>query len=318
MASKHSAASKMPIFIGPEECEKYLDLQELYRTLEGAFGSYSRGTTGGIIQPVRTVLPVEKYEGFYGVMPVFSEKDNALGTKLVSFYSKNTDIATHQAVIVLNNASDGSVKAILDGGVITDIRTAMSSAVATKVLKKSSSPMTLAILGAGAQAISHHKVFSKLFDLSEVRIWSRTFSKVEQLSAQLGAKPCRSAEEAVKDADVIVTATMSKTPILMAEWVKSGAHINSVGACRPDWHEVDPILMRKASVFCDSREAAAKESGDIILAEADIYAEIGEILNGTISHVGPDKTTVFKSLGMAIEDIVSAKLVYDNYIKENA
>ncbi|GFO18737.1 ketimine reductase mu-crystallin [Plakobranchus ocellatus] len=148
----------------------------------------------------------------------------------------------------------------------------------------------------------------------EVKIWNHRperaieFAKSDHCCHNTEA--CANVEEAVKDADVIVTVTSSSTPILMAEWIKPGAHINAVGACRPDWAEIDANLMRSAVVYVDSLEAALKESGDIILSKADVFAEIGEVINGSKPGL-KEKTTVFKSLGMAVEDAVAAKIVLD-------
>src|SRR5262249_32593569 len=123
-----------------------------------------------------------------------------------------------------------------------------------------------------------------------------------------------SAEEAVRDADVIVTVTSSKTPVLKGDWLKPGCHVNAVGACRPDWRELDNDAMQRSVVFVDSREGAMKESGDVILSGANIFAELGEALAGKVPSRA-DETTVFKSLGMAVEDIAAAKLVYESFSK---
>lgn len=114
-------------------------------------------------------------------------------------------------------------------------------------------------------------------------------------------------------ADVIITVTMATEPILFGEWVKPGAHINAIGASRPDWRELDDELMRRAVLYVDSREAALKESGDVLLSGAEIFAELGEVVKG-VKPAHCEKTTVFKSLGMAVEDTVAAKLVYDSWL----
>jgi len=138
-------------------------------------------------------------------------------------------------------------------------------------------------------------------------VWSPTKAHAEQLAKEIGAK-AMSAEEAVRGADVVVTATNSKTAVLKGSWLKPGCHVNAVGACRPDWRELDDEAMRNV-VFVDSREAAMKESGDIILSGAKIYAELGEALAGKVP-ARTNETTIFKSLGMAVEDIAAALLVY--------
>ncbi|XP_071976654.1 ketimine reductase mu-crystallin [Engystomops pustulosus] len=307
-----------PAFLGADIVEKYLGYSTLIPSLEKALVNYSRGKEGGIVQPIRTIVPVAKYRGFLGVMPAYSAVDDALTTKVVTFYETKTssDIPSHQATVLLFEPSNGTLKAVIDGKVITDKRTAAVSAIATKLLKPSPAEV-LCILGSGAQAHSHYEAFTQQFSFKEVRIWSRTRENAEKFAKAVegNVRVCSTAREAVTDADVIITATMSTEPVLCGDWVKPGAHINALGACRPDWRELDDDLMKTCVLYVDTREASQKESGDIVQSGASIFGEIGEILNGTISAF-PDKTTVFKSVGMAIEDTVSAKLVYDSWISK--
>lgn len=165
----------------------------------------------------------------------------------------------------------------------------------------------LAILGSGVQARSHVDALRLVREFEETRVWSPNKSHAESFAREIGAQ-AMSAEDAIRDADVIVTATSSKTPVLHGTWLKSGCHVNAVGACRPDWRELDDNAMRNV-VFVDSREAAMKESGDVILSRAKIYAELGEAFAGKVPPRGSE-TTIFKSLGMAVEDVAAALLVY--------
>jgi len=165
----------------------------------------------------------------------------------------------------------------------------------------------LAILGSGVQARSHVDALRLARQFEETRVWSPNKSHAEQFAGEIGAQ-AMSAEDAIRDADVVVTATSSKTPVLHGTWLKSGCHVNAVGACRPDWRELDDNAMRNV-VFVDSREAAMKESGDVILSRAKIYAELGEAFAGKVPPRGSE-TTIFKSLGMAVEDVAAALLVY--------
>ena len=157
------------------------------------------------------------------------------------------------------------------------------------------------------QARSHIEALRLVRSFEEIRVWSPTFEHAKQFANEVGAT-AMSAEETVRDADVIVTVTSSKTPVLRGAWLKPGCHVNAVGACRPDWRELDDQAMRNV-VFVDSREGAMKESGDVILSEAQIYAELGEALAGKVPPRATE-TTIFKSLGMAGEDIAAAMLVY--------
>ncbi|XP_059144780.1 ketimine reductase mu-crystallin-like isoform X2 [Physella acuta] len=250
-------------------------------------------------------------EMFLGCMPVYSKEDDVLATKLVSFYPLNKDCPTHSAIIAVFYPQTGIPRAILDGDVITAKRTAATSLVASKYLVNGE-PKILAILGSGVQAKSHYEAFCHLYNFTEVRIWNHRKEGAQRLADELGSK-CVAVDHvavAVENADVIVTATSATEPVLKLEWVKPGVHINAVGACRPNWSEIDPLLMNAATVYVDSQEGALKESGDIIISRSPIFAEIGEVINGT-KEGKRKEITVFKSLGMAIEDAIAAKIVLD-------
>jgi thiomorpholine-carboxylate dehydrogenase len=210
------------------------------------------------------------------------------------------------ATIFLVDPETGNPVAIMDGRLITEMRTAAVSAVATKLLASSNAKI-LAILGSGVQANSHMEALRIVRNFEEIRVWSPTREHAEQFAKEVGAA-AMSPEKAVRGADAIVTATNSKMPVLEGAWLKPGCHVNAVGACRPDWRELDDEAMSNV-VFVDSREGAIKESGDVILSHAKIYAELGEALAGNVP-LRATETTIFKSLGMAVEDIAAATLVY--------
>ncbi|XP_065826754.1 ketimine reductase mu-crystallin-like [Oscarella lobularis] len=307
-----------PLYISSSKVKELLNLQELISQIETALKNFSNKTNSSVVQPVRTVVPVEQYGGFLGVMPAYSKESesSSLGAKLVSFYSGNADLGlpTHTATIVLLDPRTGALLAILDGAVITEMRTAAASAVATKYLS-SEDVKVLTILGSGHQARSHLAALRLVRKFEEVRVWSRNQAHAEKFACEHeGVKVCSTVEEAVRGADVIVTVTMAKEPVLFGKWVKEGAHVNAIGACRPDQRELDDELMQSSVVVVDSREAAEKESGDVILSKAVVAAEVGDVASGTVK-IDCTKRTVFKSLGMAIEDVVSAQLVYDSYVK---
>ncbi|XP_030740233.1 ketimine reductase mu-crystallin [Echinops telfairi] len=272
-----------------------------------------------LMQPLEAALNLaDKVESaiFLGVMPAYSAAEDALTTKLVTFYeghSTTSTVPSHQATVLLFEPSNGTLLAVMDGNVITAKRTAAVSAIATKFLKRPNSEV-LCILGAGVQAYSHYEIFSEQFSFKEVRIWNRTKENAEKFAntVQGEVRVCSSVQEAVTGADVIITVTMATEPILFGEWVKEGAHINAIGASRPDWRELDNELMNRAVLYVDSKEAALKESGDVLLSGAEIFAELGEVVKG-VKPAQCEKTTVFKSLGMAVEDTVAAKLVYDSW-----
>jgi thiomorpholine-carboxylate dehydrogenase len=284
-----------------------LHWEPLGRAMESALAAFSAGR---VQQPVRTVLTVEEGRRYLGVMPAVAEE--AMGLKLVSFYPANADrgIPTHFAVIVLMRTDTGEPLAVMDGRLITEMRTASVSAMVTKHLASPDSRI-LALLGSGVQAGAHLEALSRVRKFREVRVWSRTAEHARRFAAEHGVVAVASAEAAVRDADVIVTATGAVEPVLQGRWLKAGAHINAVGAPRPTWRELDDAVMAASVLVVDSREAAVKESGDVILSGASIYAEAGEIFAGTKPKPAPGRTSVFKSLGLAVEDLVTAQLVYE-------
>jgi ornithine cyclodeaminase/alanine dehydrogenase-like protein (mu-crystallin family) len=240
---------------------------------------------------------------------------DGLGLKAVTFYPPNAErgIPTHMATIFLVDPQTGAPLAIMDGRLITEMRTAAVSAAATKLLAARDAKI-LALLGSGVQARSHVEALRLVRNFETIRIWSPTTEHAKRLAKEIGAT-AMSAEEAVRDADVIVTATNSKTAILKGAWLKPGCHVNAVGACRPDWREMDDDALANV-VFVDSREGAMKESGDVILSGAKIYAELGEAFAGKVPPRAKE-TTIFKSLGMAVEDIAGAILVYRAVMEES-
>jgi ornithine cyclodeaminase/alanine dehydrogenase-like protein (mu-crystallin family) len=286
-----------------EEVRRRLNWDQLIAAMERALGEFSRGAT---LHPVRSVLTIEEGRRYLGIMPAVAE--DVMGVKLVSFYPANAGTAfpTHDATILLYRTDTGQPIAAMDGRLITEMRTAAVSAAATKHLAPAQTRV-LAILGSGVQAGSHLQALRRVRDFSEVRVWSRTQEHVRRFAREQRVTAVDSAASAVRGADVIVTATAATQPILRGAWLKPGAHVNAVGSSRPAWRELDDEAMRN-TVIVDSREAAEKEAGDVILAGAAIYAEIGEIFNGSKAAL-PNETTIFKSVGLAIEDITAAKLV---------
>ena len=295
--------SNDPLYLDEEQVRKHLRMEELIPAMEKALIEFS---TGKVTQPVRAVITVDPPGGFFGMMP--ARTPDGLGIKLVTFYPTNAklEIPTHMATIFLADPETGAPLAVMDGRLITEMRTGAVSAAATKLLASSDAKI-LAILGSGVQARSHVEALRLVRRFEETRVWSSTKAHAARFAKEFGAK-AMSAEEAVRDADVVVTATNSKMSVLRGAWLKPGCHVNAVGACRPDWRELDEDAMTHV-VFVDSREAAMKESGDVILSHAKVYAELGEALTGKVPPRA-NETTIFKSLGMAVEDIAAAMLVY--------
>jgi ornithine cyclodeaminase/alanine dehydrogenase-like protein (mu-crystallin family) len=297
----------MPLYLDEREVPKHLRMADLIPAMEKALIDFS---SGKVTQPVRSVITVDPPGGFFGMMPALTPE--GLGQKIVTFYPKNAErgLPTHMATIFLADPETGVPLAVMDGRLITEMRTAAVSAAATNLLA-SPDAKVLAILGSGVQARSHAEALRLVRNFEEIRVWSSTKSNAELFAEEIGAK-AMPGEEAVRGADVVVTATSSKMSILRGNWLKPGCHVNAVGACRPDWRELDDEAMANV-VFVDSREGALKESGDVILSGAKIYAELGEALAGKID-TRAGETTIFKSLGMAVEDIAAALLVYRSAI----
>jgi ornithine cyclodeaminase/alanine dehydrogenase-like protein (mu-crystallin family) len=290
-------------YLDEDDVRRLLKWDELIPAMEAALAAFSRGR---VLQPVRDILTIEEGKRYVAVMPAIAEE--AMGAKLVSFYPGNagTGVPTHHALIVLMRTDTGEPLAVMDGRLITEMRTAAVSAAATKHLAAPNARV-LALLGSGVQAGAHLEALSQVRDFSQVRVWSRTPEHARRFAEAHRAIPME-AEAAVRGADVIVTATAALAPILKGAWLKSGAHVNAVGAPRPTWRELDDDAMAN-TLLVDSRDAARKESGDVILSKAAIFAEIGEIFTGD-KAVPATSTTVFKSLGIAVEDIAAAQLIY--------
>jgi ornithine cyclodeaminase/alanine dehydrogenase-like protein (mu-crystallin family) len=292
------------LIVSEAEVERLLDWTDVMAAMESALIAFSAGR---VTQPVRSIVPVQEHEGLFGVMPAIY--DGVIGTKLVTVFPGNAKrgLHTHNAVISLFRAETGEPMAMLGGRVITAWRTAAVSALATRELS-SSDARVLGILGSGVQARSHLTALQKVRKFEEVRVWSRTREHAIRFAEDTGAR-VTSAEEAVRGADVIVTATGSPKPILFGEWLKPSAHVNAVGSVGSQNCEIDSAVMKRASVVVESREAASREAGEIVQSGASIYAELGELLSGT-KKKPRDGITVYKSLGIAVEDVAAAKLVF--------
>lgn len=318
------------------DVKSVLTMDDLIETMASALRRFS---TGRVTQPVRTVIPVDGDQAFFAVMPAFvgstrraaadfgvtgsrdadADSGAALGTKLVTVFGGNAarGLHTHLASILLLDPDTGALRAVLDGRYITEARTAAVSAVSSRLLARPRAS-SLAIIGSGVQARSHLDALSRVHALRSVSVWSPTKEHREQFVADTSdVRAVDHPGEAVVGADIIVLVTSSSTPVIESGWVKPGAHVISVGACRPTQREMDPALVARARLFVDSRAAALVESGDVVLGiqegrfSADhIVAEIGELVNGATGRQTDTEITIFKSLGMAVEDVTAADLAY--------
>ena len=304
-----------------QQVHSLLPMNDLISAMEAALAKFSARE---VLQPVRTVLTVGPTKAYFGVMPASIPNPPSLGAKIVTVFGENhkRQLPSHLATIFLLDPDTGALQAIMDGRYITEARTAAVSAVSARFLSRPESG-TLAIIGSGVQARSHLEAYQHVRRLKEVRIWSPNARSREQFvndTSGASAVPivnATSAEAAVRGADLIVLVTSSPTPVIEDAWVSPGAHVVCVGACRPNQQEMPPALVARARLFVDSSAAAVVEAGDIVMNIAaglfdasHIRGEIGElVLSKVEGRTSPDQITIFKSLGMAVEDVVAADLV---------
>ena len=296
------------LILNEHEVTKMLTMPECIRVMEEALADLARGK---VTNPLRNVIRAEGATGFLGLMPSYR---GDYGLKEVCVFPGNPakGLDTHLGAVLLHSGDTGQLMAVINASAITAIRTAAVSAVATKLLAREDAHV-LAILGAGVQAKSHLEAIPVVRDIKEVRIFSRTREKAERLATG-NRKPATSAEQAVRGADIIVTATSAKEPVIKREWIKPGAHINAVGSSIKTTRELDSETVKAASLFVDRRESTVNESGDYLMSGAGpdhIRAELGEILIGKAKgRTSKDEVTLFKSLGLAIEDLASAQFLF--------
>ncbi len=310
----------MALILTEQEVRELLPVTDLVDAMERALAAFS---SGQVNQPVRTAVEVGLDRAFFGVMPAYVSGPEAVGAKLVTVFPRNVanGLPTHYATIVLLDPETGALAAVMDGRYITAARTAAVSAVAIRYLAHPDAAV-LAILGSGVQARSHLETLCSMKAFREVRAWSPTAEHLAQFVSdarsiyRIAVRDTANAEEAVRGADVILLATSSTTPVIQTEWISAGALVISLGAYRPEMREMDPALIARARVIVDSRAAALVEAGDIVhgicegrFSEAHIAGELGDVIRGRIrGRAAVDEVVIFKSLGMAVEDVVAAQL----------
>ncbi len=292
--------------IDEEDVRRLLPMDECIEVMAGALASLARGE---VHNPLRFVVRPPGEASLLGLMPAHRGGGAPLWSlKTVAIFPSNAErgLDLHQGFVALFDGETGETRAILNAGGITAVRTAAVSGVATRLLAREDA-RTLAILGAGIQAKAHLEAMLAVRDFERVVVWSRSGRELE------GAKNVASPEDALRDADVVVTATSAVEPIVERGWFKRGAHVNAVGSSIPSTRELDTATMHDAALFVDRRESTVNESGDFRMAELPpehIRAEIGELLIGAgEGRRSDDELTVFKSLGLAVEDLAAAEYV---------
>jgi ornithine cyclodeaminase/alanine dehydrogenase-like protein (mu-crystallin family) len=316
----------MPVLLNEADVRRCLDVASLVPLMRETLAAFSRRETE---QPVRSSIEIRPGSRFYGVMPAYvpplAGQPGALGLKSVAFYPENeaTDLPTHLATILLLDPDTGALEAILDGRLITELRTAAVSAVSVDLLARPGAAV-LAMLGSGVQARSHLAAIAHVRDLREVRVWSRRATSAERFVREMaGTVPApltaaATASDAVRGADLVVTVTSAVEPILRGEWLEPGMHLCVVGSSAATMREVDAEAVVRSRVWVDSQEATDVESGDILFAIAEgritrdhVIGELGAVAGGAPGRRAADEITMFKSLGLAVEDVATARLVVE-------
>jgi ornithine cyclodeaminase len=280
--------------------------------------------------PLRSVILLPDGRGAFAVMPAYLGDPPSIGLKAISVFPGNhaSGLDSHQGAVLLFEAEHGRLAAVMDASSITAIRTAAVSGVATRLLAREDAG-DLAILGSGVQAHTHLEAMAIARRLSRVRAWSRDPANVrafvERAARRLGiqVEAVGSAREAVAGADLICTTTASHAPVLMGDWIAPGAHVNAVGASLSRDRELDTAAVVRSRLFVDRRESALAEAGDFLIPKAEgafgddhIRAELGELLLGTRpGRESGEAVTLFKSLGLAVEDVAAARLIYANAVR---
>jgi ornithine cyclodeaminase len=305
-----------------DDVKRLLPMADCIELMAGVLADLARGS---VWQPLRFVVRPPDEPSLMGLMPAHrSQPQPSYGLKVVCIFPGNParGIDAHQGGVLLFDGATGTPLAMVDASAVTEIRTAAVSAVATRLLAREDAK-ELAILGSGVQARSHLEAMASVRPFARARVWSKTAEHAQAFAAEASApfpvEAVPGAEEAVRGADVVVTATSSREPIVKREWLAPGAHVNAVGSSIPTARELDADTVAAASLFADARESMVNEGGDYLFAVREagigpehIQAELGEILTG--AHEGrrsADELTVFKSLGLAAEDLAAAELVYE-------
>ena len=312
------------VVLDRHDVSRLLPMHECVDVMAGALASVARGNA---ILPLRPMIRLPDSPNIFALMPAYLGEPKSVGVKVLTVFPVNhgTPIDAHQGAVLLFEADHGRLLAILDATTVTAIRTAAVSALATRLLARDDAE-ELAILGAGTQGRMHLEAMTVVRPVRHVRVWSRTTEHARALARlarekfDLSAEVCSTPAHAVDSASIVCTTTAAATPVLEGTWLRPGAHVNAVGACIPTTRELDTEAVRRARLYVDRRESALAEPGDILVPLREgaigtdhIVAEIGELLiegGERFRRRNEDEVTLFKSLGLAVEDLAAAHHVY--------
>jgi ornithine cyclodeaminase len=316
------------LFLSASDVARLLPMRECMTAVAGALEALARGDG---INPLRDITWLPGGAGALGTMPAYLE--GAMGAKVISVFPGNHDVGleSHYGVVVLFETERGLPLAVVDASSVTAIRTAAASGVATRALAREAAS-ELALLGSGVQAASHLEAMLVARAVERVRVWSpnedraRAFAEREGERHGVPVAVAATAEDAVRGADVVCTVTSAREPVLRGEWLSPGAHVNAVGACSPPARELDAAAVARSRFFVDRRESALAEAGDFLLAREEgavtddhIRGELGDVLAGRVAgRTSEADVTVFESLGIGVEDVASARYLYDEATRAGA
>jgi ornithine cyclodeaminase len=316
------------LVLSQSDVHRLLTMPKCVELMRGTLSALARGEA---TLPLRTVFAIP--DGAFAVMPAALSNPSTVGAKLITVLPKNhgTQYDSHQGAVLLFDTGNGSLLSVMDASSITQIRTAAASGVATDALARQSAT-SLGILGAGVQGQSHLEAMCAVRPLKSVKIWSRNRDSAESLAKVarekfgLDAAAVGSASEAVTGLDIVCATTSATEPVLLGEWLTPGTHVNAVGASQRHAREIDSATVVRSRLYVDRRESALKEPGDIIvpiengeITPDHIVGEVGEVLIGTApGRTSDSDITLFKSLGLAIEDLASAHFLYAEARRQHA
>ncbi|HVX41305.1 MAG TPA: ornithine cyclodeaminase family protein [Gemmatimonadaceae bacterium] len=311
------------LILSQPDVERLLPMDACIEVMAATLSSLARGET---ILPLRTVIRIPDTSDAFAVMPALLTAPRTIGAKVITVFPGNhgTAFDSHQGAVLLFDPATGALAALLDATAITTIRTAAASAVATRALARRDAHR-LAIIGAGVQAHAHLEAMRLVRPIASLRVWSRNAEHAARLVRHahehfgIAAAVAESGQEAVREADIVCTATSATQPVLEGEWLAPGTHVNAVGACTPNAREIDSAVVIRSRLYADRRESVLREPGDILVPLQDgeigpehVVAEIGEVLIGRgVGRRSDDEITLFKSLGLAIEDLAAASYVLE-------
>jgi ornithine cyclodeaminase/alanine dehydrogenase-like protein (mu-crystallin family) len=328
VSSKKSTSPGLLVVSGAD-VRRALPMSECIEAVDRAMRALSKG---GADVPLRTIMQLPGGRNFFGAMPGYVDDPRGLGAKVLTVYPDNNQrgLPSHIGLVVLFDSETGLPLAVMDAAEITAIRTAAASAVATRALARNDASR-LAILGTGEQAVTHLEAMAEVRTLRSVRIWGRSADKARRLAEEVGSKRAlrievsKTPEDSVRGADIVCTVTASREPVLSGAWLQPGAHVNLVGSSRLDSREADDEVVTRARFFVDSRTSARAEAGELhhavaagLVSQSHVLGEIGEVLNGSVVGRAENRDiTVYKSLGVAVQDLAAARVIYDRAIRDD-